>query len=351
MPMKILILGPVINKKTSGGVAVFTEELNNGFISLGHTSNILSIGKSDKIDNLVVNGSDNSRKIWSNLGRFADRIREFRPDEVICSLQYIAGIKKYIKKWPFAKYIMVIHGQPVPTSQGIVKAKALELFHKRYKKYFYKTVNVSFLSAAIIQSINGIKCDDAIFNGTSMPVPTREELSRERKYDFVYVGRLFRDKNVEMMMESLVLLHKKEPNLRVAVAGFGEQESLFTKGKYKLDFIDFKGRLDRESVRKLLLDSKTFINLCVLESCGIAVLEAAMCGCGIAVPPTTGSVPLFYDMSFYHPVSFCSIEKLANDYRNIYFGDRKINSEDIATFAKRVSWETVSQQYIELINQ
>lgn len=46
--MRVLISGPVVSDKTSGGVAVYDEWLYEGFRQLGDDVNIISIEKSKK---------------------------------------------------------------------------------------------------------------------------------------------------------------------------------------------------------------------------------------------------------------------------------------------------------------
>ena len=65
--MRVLILGPVVNENTSGGVAVFDEGLYSGFSELGDYVNIISIEKSGLINNIVVKTKNKQIKFYLNL--------------------------------------------------------------------------------------------------------------------------------------------------------------------------------------------------------------------------------------------------------------------------------------------
>lgn len=85
--MRVLILGPVVNENTSGGVAVFDEGLYSGFSELGDYVNIISIEKSSLINNIVVKTKNpNPNKILFKFNRIAKEIQKYKPDLVISSL-------------------------------------------------------------------------------------------------------------------------------------------------------------------------------------------------------------------------------------------------------------------------
>jgi len=87
--MKVLILGPVVNENTSGGVAVFDEGLCKGFIANGDEANVLSLEKSSSLNNIVVGRQQSSSiRIMMKFGRIAQEIKRIKQDLVISSLQY-----------------------------------------------------------------------------------------------------------------------------------------------------------------------------------------------------------------------------------------------------------------------
>jgi|GEM_PF-6710315 len=275
--IKVLILGPVVNERVSGGVAVFDEGLCRGFIDCGDSANALSIEKSSSLENLVIGGKcGNTTKILLSLSRIAKEIKRYQPDLVISSLQYSLGIKKYKRVWPHAKYVQILHGTPCPIN-GRFKAWCVNYVARFSRKHFDKLVTVSHLSWAINKKINRVECDAIINTGCDFK---RSNRAQNRPYDFCYVGRLYRDKNIEKMMDAFIRIRAKKPDLRVCIAGYGEQEDLFKQGgKYDLDFVEFRGRLGHDEVADVFSQSRFFVSLCELEACGLAFSEAAICGC------------------------------------------------------------------------
>lgn len=344
--MRVLILGPVVNEKTSGGVAVFDEGLYQGFKELGDQVNVLSIEKSSSIDNLSLN-LKKTNSIFFSGQKIAKMIKAYRPDLVISSLQYSIGIKKYKRKWPKAKYVQILHGTPCPIN-GRFKAWCVNYVARFSKKHFDKLVTVSHLSWAINKKINRVECDEIINTGCAIEPSKVEE---NKTYDFCYVGRLFRDKNIEKTMDALIALHEANPKLKICVAGYGEQEHLFTNNeKYDLDFIDFKGRVDHSAVSQIYRKSKFFISLCELEACGLAFSEAAINGCNPIASLSSGQSQFFRGKPFYHVVDASSLKNLILDLKTIQKNYVKISKKDIDELVELFSYRNIALRYKKLFD-
>ena len=344
--MRVLILGPIVNDKSSGGVAVFDEGLYHGFKDLGDEVNIISLAKSSRVDNFVVGkGNNNIKSIYTKFGRIAKLIKSFKPDIVISSVQYSIGIKKYKRNWKKAKYIQVLHGFPCQIN-GWLKAWAVNSVARYSRKHFDYVVAVSFLSYAVNKKINRICCDKVIHNGCVL-TPNYENL--DRVYDFVYVGRLFRDKEVEMIGEAFKLIKEKNPNIRVAVAGYGELESLFTDGKLSKCGIDFCGKLTQSQVRELLERSKFFISMNPLEPFGTVFNEAVMNGCNIITQSSNGSMALFLNKDYFHCADCVNAKELAIRLLEVLDEFSPIPFEEKEKFVAYMSFKRTAQEYKDLI--
>lgn len=344
--MRVLILGPVVNENTSGGVAVFDEGLCNGFKELGDESNILSIEKSSKLDNLVIKSNKpKPSKIPFLTGRIAKAIKQYKPDLVISSLQYSIGIKKYKRKWPGAKYIQVLHGFPCPIN-GKFKSWSVNKVAKYSRKHFNYVVTVSFLSYAINKKINKIICDRVIHNGCAL-IPNDNEFPRI--YDFVYVGRLFKDKEVEMIGDAFSLLKKRMPKTRLVVVGYGELESMFTKGKFANSGIEFLGKKSQIEVRDILSKTKFFVSMNPLEPFGTVFNEAIMNGCNIVTQSTSGGTPLFMKNDFYHPADCTNADELCDILSKAMQNYCEIDSKTKQEYVDYLSFERCAKEYKSLL--
>lgn len=344
--MRVLILGPVVNENTSGGVAVFDEGLYSGFSELGDYVNIISIEKSSLINNIVVKTKNpNPNKILFKFNRIAKEIQKYKPDLVISSLHYSIGIKKYKKKWPSAKYVQILHGTPSPIN-GRLKAWAVNTVARYSKKHFDKLVTVSHLSWAIKKKINRVECDNIINTGTTLKPNINKY---EKKYDFCYVGRLYRDKNIEKMMDALIELHKENNNLKVCIVGFGEQENFFQSGgKYDLDFVEFRGKLKHSEVSEVYAKSKFFISICELEACGLAFSEAAINGCNPIASLSSGQTSLFRGKDYYHEVDASSIDVLIEELNQVVKKYSEIKPSDIHELMEIFSYKNIAYKYKKL---
>jgi len=342
--MRVLILGPVITSKTSGGVAVFDEGLYKGFLSIGDEANVISIEKSSSIDNLVVN-IKKPKMIPISKRKIAKKIKEFKPDIVISSLQYSLGINVYKKMWSNAKYIQVLHGFPCPIN-GIFKSWIINKTAKYCKKYFDYTVTVSFLSFAINKKINKITCDKVIQNGCMLDCSKAES---DRPYDFIYIGRLFRDKEVEMISDSFVKIKSIDPSLRLAVAGYGEMLPWFTQGKYKNTGIEFLGKLDQIQVKHYLEQSKFFISMNPLEPFGIVFGEAVVSGCNVVTQSSSGCLPLFIGKNYFHSADCIDSDELSKKLLSIKQQFVEISQDERKKFADYMSFDRVAKEYKDLV--
>ena len=347
--MRVLILGPVVNENTSGGVAVFDEGLCAGFRDLGDDANILSIAKSQNIDNIVVNIKKSSpSKIFFHFKKISRLIKDYNPDLVISSLQYSLGIKTYKRKCPKTKFIQVLHGTPCPIN-GRFKAWCVNYVARYSKKHFDKLVTVSHLSWSINKKINRVECDAIINTGCTLK---KLPINVNRIYDFCYVGRLYRDKNIEKMMDALIKLHEENNNLKICVAGFGELEYLFVKGgKYHLDFVDFKGKVDHDKVSEIYQNSKFFISLCELEACGLAFSEAAINGCNPVASLSSGQSSLFRNKKYYHEVNAYNVSTLTAELKTVLDDYTQILESDIDELMKIFDYKNIAQQYKDLWNE
>lgn len=343
--MRVLILGPVVNETTSGGVAVFDEGLLHGFKENGDEISIISMTKSSKIENIVVGKNKNTiLSFFMAFSKIAKQIKKYKPDLVISSLQYSIGIRKYKRAWKKAVYVQILHGTPSPIN-GRLKAYLVNFVARYSKKHFDKLVTVSHLSWAINQKINRVTCDYIINTGCALSLPDRSAFTKNRQYDFCYVGRLFRDKNIDLIIDALIKLHYDDPSLKVCIAGYGEMEDLFIAGRYKLDFIDFLGKLPHEKVAEVYQNSKFFISLCSLEACGLAFSEAVINGCNAISSLSSGQTPLFDGYSFYHSVSNLNVDVLYESLKRIYKNYQIIDYEDAKSISSIFSYSNIANQY------
>ena len=344
--MKVVILGPAISDTISGGVAVFDEGLFNGFVLNGDEPYLISANKSSVIDNLLVSNKEiKPNQIVFHLRDIAKLIRKIEPDIVISSLQYSIGIKIYKKYYKKCKYVQVLHGFPCEIN-GRSKAWAINRVARFSRKHFDYLVTVSFLSYAINKKINRVLCDKVIYNGSQF-LPDYDTATRD--IDFAYIGRLFRDKEVEMIVESFLKLKKRNPGMRFVVAGYGELESKFREPRYANSGIEFSGKLNQKQVHNLLSRTKFFISMNPLEPFGIVFSEALLSGCNIITQSTAGCAPIYIKNNYFHIADCLDSSSLSLRLEDIHKRYHKISDEEMRIILEYASYKRVAKEYKELV--
>ena len=344
--MKIAILGPALSKETSGGVAVFDEGIYFGFKEIGHDPYLISINQSEHIETLSFSNNGKPTDAYFKRRKIAKIIQKIQPDLVITSLHYSLGIKTYKKYYPSAKYVQVLHGFPCSIN-GRSKAALTNYCIRRVHKQFDYVVAVSYLTYAINKKMNNINCNSIIPNGCNFSNSKKE--TNDRKYDFVYVGRLFKDKEVEMICEAFIKAKRVNKDLKFAVAGFGEMEDLFKKGRFKVDEIEYLGRLTQDGVSSLLNKTKFLVSLNSLEPFGIVFAEAIVNGCNIVTQSTSGFAYLYGKKDYFHPANVINSDELAKILLNVSNNYVDISQTEINELKRELSFASVANKYISLI--
>jgi glycosyltransferase involved in cell wall biosynthesis len=106
-------------------------------------------------------------------------------------------------------------------------------------------------------------------------------LGRSADPTYLYVGRLKRYKGLEMALEATALARAEVPNLRLLIAGAGDDRNRLegiAKGLDLGDAVRFLGYVDEEEKRRLLRISWAVVFPSPKEGWGITNVEAAACG-------------------------------------------------------------------------
>jgi len=111
--------------------------------------------------------------------------------------------------------------------------------------------------------------------------------SVEKEYDFLFLGDLVQPKRLEMLIDSVAVLQKSHPHVRVALVGDGplrntleEQVDLLQIGRN----VFFLGVIQPEDAPNYLNKAKTFIMTSRIEGLPMAMIEALSCGLPVIMP-------------------------------------------------------------------
>lgn len=123
-----------------------------------------------------------------------------------------------------------------------------------------------------------------------------EKISKVKKaedeYDVVFVGRLIKEKNVELLLEALVEVKKNMPDISALIVGDGPEKDQLEKLAFDLGLsenVKFVGFLEsHDEVISYMKSSKAFVLPSKREGFGIVALEANASG----LPVVTVNYPM-----------------------------------------------------------
>lgn len=118
-------------------------------------------------------------------------------------------------------------------------------------------------------------------NGLNLEVIKSAEMSKQAS-DIIFVGRLLSHKNVDVLLNAIEILKKKDPNISLLVVGEGPEKENLEKLNVDLKItsnVSFLGFIeDHKELYSLIKASKVFVLPSTREGFGIAVIEANACG-------------------------------------------------------------------------
>jgi L-malate glycosyltransferase len=100
--------------------------------------------------------------------------------------------------------------------------------------------------------------------------------------DIIFVGRLIKEKHVDLLVRAFGILSSEQPELRLLIIGEGPEQYTITKIIQELSLeerVVLKGFQDNhDKVIALMKSAKVFVNPSTREGFGITALEALACG-------------------------------------------------------------------------
>jgi glycosyltransferase involved in cell wall biosynthesis len=124
------------------------------------------------------------------------------------------------------------------------------------------------------------------------------EISTRAQPIIAFVGRLSREKGADLALRAFSLLRRDSPNLRMIVAGDGQERSSLTALSEELgiaDYVTFTGWLSSDEVRATLRSASLLLIPSREESFGLIALEAAHAACPIVATDVGGLPELCID--------------------------------------------------------
>ena len=119
--------------------------------------------------------------------------------------------------------------------------------------------------------------DFSLFKPTTAP----------KLYDLIYCGRMDQNKQINILIDAVALVHQKLPGIRVALVGDGPErinlENQVSQLNLESDVL-FTGNQPSLKVPDLLNQSRVFMMASAFEGLPVAMIEAMSCGLPVVVP-------------------------------------------------------------------
>ncbi|MBO4656037.1 MAG: glycosyltransferase family 4 protein [Bacteroidales bacterium] len=203
----------------------------------------------------------------------------FVPDAVTAHfpLPQLEMLFLFKQKFPAAKTCLVLHGDG---SQIPV------IYKEKYPQYMDAVEVWGFRSLAFknqFEAVFGVKPHEFLcYSG----IPEAYTESVERDFDqgirkFVFVGSLFKLKNVEVTLKALHLAFPKH-DFEFHVVGDGAEEASLCSLAEELKMqsqVVFHGRQKRENAQKIMAEADCFVMVSSREAFGLVYVEAMAKGC------------------------------------------------------------------------
>lgn len=200
---------------------------------------------------------------------------------------------------PYAFYAFIassITGIPFVVAQtGLrIQSVALNVFYKPWIRLVIKKAMLLFVPGSKSKSFwlkYGIHKSKIKVLHSTIDISHYKPIIGEKKYDFIFLGRLAKEKNIPLLFDSFEKLKKSGILFKTVIVGQGNMEyelKEMVKSKHLEDEILFAGFQD--DVVEWLNKSKIFLMASISEGLPTALMQAMACEL-ICVSSNVGNIP------------------------------------------------------------
>ena len=129
-------------------------------------------------------------------------------------------------------------------------------------------------------------------------IDVKQKLPKRKKHEginFLYAGRIIKQKGVENILISFINLSKEYDNINLYIAGIGEELDYYKK-TYKHKNIHYLGQLDFQELLKYYAQTDVFLYPSLYpEGLPTSILEAGLMGCAVIGTLSGGSKEVLFD--------------------------------------------------------
>ena len=310
-------------------------------------------------------------------GKFKKKLKDFNPDIIHChtvspmaayALKYANNSKNKHLPSP-RRVIMTVHTKFKTAWECSVPSKAIvRAMVKDLRKKLYKADKVCVVSRDMIAELNSYGYDGeaaVIRNGAMFDkvddIEKEKRLATE-KYDLqnaenvlLFVGRIFRYKNLQFIFDALKLVKEKVPNFKILLTGKGDDEEYFKSYAEKLGLSAntiFTGEItDKALLSSIYSVGELFVFPSLFDNDPLTVVEAASRRVPAITIKNTGSSERITD-GVNGFIAENNVEAFAD--KIVYLLNHKDELKQAGINAEKSipkDWTQTAQEYLEIYKQ
>lgn len=237
-------------------------------------------------------------------------IRVERPDIVICTEFNLINIPIIISKVILNKKIRiyticddnVFMARNTSLTRKLIRAIIIRfingviLTNEKTAEWYSNKFASEFIQFPIIRDENKYVNDLKKCESLAQHFLTKNSLYKKRI--FLFVGRLVKEKNLEMLIKAFNIIYGKNSDSFLLIVGSGSYEDIIKKQVSELGLVNavfFTGRLEGSNLNAMYLCAGVFILPSVFEPFGAVINEALLAGCYTLVSKVAGGASLIKD--------------------------------------------------------
>lgn len=267
-------------------------------------------------------------------------------------------IPRYIQK-PIVGIVHHIHGNTLYKEIPAYMAYYISYCEKQIPKYYDKTPIFTVSQSTKNELIEMGQPEgkiDFLYNAIDQELFKKTKVNRSETPLLVYVGRIKRYKQVELVVDVLPKLKEKYPDIELHIGGTGdhtEELKKYVEDKGLSDAVKFLGFLSEDEKAELLGRAWVFVTMAMKEGWGITVIEAN----AMNTPVVGSDVPGLRDSIQHAKTGY--LVKIGNETELVdriseLFDDKEKLAEfssNAKEWSLKFSWQASAEHFIKKVKE
>ncbi|MGA3051371.1 MAG: glycosyltransferase family 4 protein [Chitinispirillaceae bacterium] len=346
----------------AGGAEVHYHEIFRRLVAKGHTVVLLTTrfpgsARSDIQDGIIIHRWGNAYLFnWQTPFFIPFLLKKHRIDCIIDDINKIPFFTpKFFRRVPTGAFFHHLFGSTIFEVTAKPLARYI-LFLENRIAWAYRHTPCCTVSQSTLAELTarGFSYDNITIIENSVDIErfSRDRPAKKENDLLLYVGRLKRYKNLDIVMEAMRKLNERNKRLRLVICGSGDDEPRLRECARKNGVerqVTFAGHAGEEEKVDLYHRATLLVNPSIKEGWGITNIEANAAGTAVIANNAPGLVDsvrhgvtgLLYKFNDVEDLADC-IRKLTDDV-----GLRQTMEREGRTWAHKFSWDNSAMRMEE----